>query len=46
MTEDSIHWWPVLPPCVKCRRPHVLIDCPKRLPWELDGASAQAETAA
>jgi hypothetical protein len=28
-------WWLALPPCPKCGKPHVLIDCSERLRWEV-----------
>jgi hypothetical protein len=33
---DSTPWWLTLPPCPKCEKPHVLIDCTKRLPFEVE----------
>ncbi len=32
---DPQSWWLTLPPCPRCGLGHVLIDCGKRLPFEL-----------
>ena len=31
----DLPWWLTLPPCPKCGKSHVLIDCSRRLPWEV-----------
>lgn len=35
MKGDSPRWWLNLPPCANCSKSRVLIDCSKRLPWEV-----------
>jgi len=35
MHGDNPRWWLNLPPCADCGKSHVLIDCTKRLPWEV-----------
>jgi hypothetical protein len=35
MTADDPRWWLNLPPCPRCSKSHVLIDCTRRLPWEV-----------
>lgn len=37
MRDDS-KWWLYLPPCPRCSRSHVLIDCVQRLPFETETA--------
>lgn len=35
MTGDCPLWWLHMPPCAECGQSHVLIDCTKRLSWEV-----------
>lgn len=34
--HDHGSWWLNLPPCPECERSHVLTDCTKRLPFEVN----------
>ena len=34
MRDDS-RWWLNLPPCLRCGKSHVLIDCDERLNFEV-----------